>query len=222
MPPTRHRKYNHNKNTTRKRISAPAREYVEKLKQLYPSCRFDGAVAKTDCDADYSGHNITYGEMEYDGIQQLYEYASSQSNSGIDAFIDVGSGRGKLCMYMASKPAITTVMGIELVSQRHDDAIQLKTSLKSRYANKVEFINSDVLSVDLRPFSKRKVFVWFSNLCFEQSTTNDVFQKLADELPKGSILCCSKAPLPEIGHLITTLTIPMSWSKTSQVYVYEL
>jgi hypothetical protein len=235
-----HRRKPYKPRNTRKRNTLSAKEYLTKLRSIYPSCQFDRNGQ--ECQAEYTGHKITYGEMEYEGIQKLYEYTSSQFHNKIDAFIDVGSGRGKLCMYMASKPKIVSVLGVELVKQRHDDALQLKTELQSKYSGKVEFINSDVLQIDFSPFKKRAVLVWFSNLCFDQSTTNSIFQKMSDDLPKGTIICCSKQPAhdgasPERGTSIgedsqesrawtgeykSSIIIPMSWSSNSTVYIYQL
>jgi hypothetical protein len=192
------------------------KKYIDHLKNLYPSCKFD---QKRDDYHLYEKHKITYGEMEYEGMQQLYSYVK-KVNSHIDTFIDVGSGRGKLCMFMAAQPEVKRVLGVELVTQRHNDALALKDELIAYqetgkttskrvqkhncyggaavvdYANKVTFLNQNVLEIDLNGYiGGDAVFVWFSNLCFDQSTTNDIFEKLNRELPKGSIVCCSKEPV---------------------------
>ena len=70
----------------------------------------------------------------------------------------------------------------------------LQNKIPGDYAKNAKFINASVFDVDLESELPEDpcVFVWFSNLCFEQSTTNDIFNKLTRELPVGSILCCSK------------------------------
>jgi 16S rRNA A1518/A1519 N6-dimethyltransferase RsmA/KsgA/DIM1 with predicted DNA glycosylase/AP lyase activity len=136
--------------------------------------------------------------------------------------MNIGSGRGKLCMYMAAQSKIQHVLGVELVKQRHDDAAILKSQLKEKYSNKIDLINKNVLEIDFEKYNGSNVFVWFSNLCFEQSTTNDIFHKLQKHLPKGTILCCSKQSNPEVGKLLHTIPIEMSWNKTSDVYIYLL
>ena len=62
-----------------------------------------------------------------------------------------------------------------------------------------------------------------SNLCFDNSTTDKIFDKLHQELPSESIICCSK-PVTDNKHysLIENIIIPMSWNKNSNVYVYSL
>lgn len=191
------------------------KQYLTQLKNRYPACKHD----KDHSDRHlYTGHNITYGEMEYKGIEMLYRHIMKSYDNGVNTFIDVGSGRGKLCMYMAVQPKIKRILGIELVKQRHEDAVQLKTELAPEYSKKVELLNQNVLEIDFSPFSNSRVFVWFSNLCFDQSITNSIFCKLQEELPKGSIICCSKKP--EMYEDIETIPIEMSWTKTSNVYIY--
>ena len=193
--------------------------YINKLKNLYPNCKFD--IIKDD-NTLYKDNNITYGEMEYDGIQKLYSFINKHYNSKINCFIDIGSGRGKLCMYMAAQPKIKHVLGIELVKQRHDDAEILKSELKSEYANKVILLNKNIFDIDFENYKNNKTFIWFSNLCFEQSNINTIFEKLQNNLPSGTIICCSKQPINEIGQFLHKLFIPMSWNKTSNVYIYQL
>jgi 16S rRNA A1518/A1519 N6-dimethyltransferase RsmA/KsgA/DIM1 with predicted DNA glycosylase/AP lyase activity len=166
--------------------------------------------------------------MEYAGIDALYKHITKKYDKDINAFIDVGSGRGKLCMYMAAHPKIKEVLGIELVKQRHEDAVHLRDLLAKEYAKKVELRNQNVLEVDFEPLREAHVFVWFSNLCFDQSTTNSIFDKLYQELPKGSILCCSKIfdTQNKINRMkeyeyIESIPIEMSWTKSSNVYIYK-
>ncbi|MCJ7801685.1 MAG: hypothetical protein MUP82_04940 [Candidatus Marinimicrobia bacterium] len=204
-----------------RRQNVTRKQHIEKLKQLYPVCKHDGGSIDHNL---YQGHKITYGEMEYTGIQQLYTYLSEHYNSKINSFIDIGSGRGKLCMYMAAQPKIKHVLGVELVKQRHDDAEVLKSQLQSSYAEKVVLLNKNVLELDFSNYANRQIFVWFSNLCFDQTTTNDIFIKLKTDLPAGTLICCSKTPEAGagIGESLGSVVIPMSWSQTSAVYVYKL
>lgn len=194
------------------------KNYMCRLKKLYPSCKHDNISDNES----YNGHKITYGEMEYEGIHKLYQFITKKYNSQIDCFMDIGSGRGKLCMYMAAQPKIKDVLGVELVTQRHDDAEKLKSELDFEFANKVELINKNALEISFNKYLNNKIFIWFSNLCFDQDGTNAIFNKLQKELPNGTIICCSKEPNPPIGELLNKIKIPMSWIKESNVYIYRL
>jgi len=212
-------------------------------RKLYPVCKFDGNENRAQNSEKYAEHKITYGEMEYEGIDKLYAFAKNV-RPNIDTFIDIGSGRGKLCMYMAAKPQISRCLGIELVECRHNDAMQLKQQLNSEYADKVEFINSNIFDIDFAKyhFSQERIFIWFSNLCFDQTTTNSIFEKIKQELPVGTVIACSKTLCIDNAQsnekndnfsesiddtvdgfrLLSTVSIPMSWSKDSNVYVYTI
>ena len=174
----------------------------------------------------YNGNNITYGEMDYEGIQQLYSYLTKNYNSRINSFIDIGSGRGKLCMYMAAQPKIIYVLGIELVKQRHDDAEILKSEIDHEFANKVTLINKNFFDIDFNTdfeyFKNTNIFIWFSNLCFDLSVVDDIFKKIQTNLPKGTFVCCSKKPSENFGEFLNVIQVPMSWNKASNVYIYRL
>ena len=178
-------------NTRRRRSRGRVtrRAFMNALKKTYPACKHD----ESQQHELYEGHKITYGEMDYEGIARLFKHVQ-KINPMINTFIDVGSGRGKLCLYMTSVAKIKKTIGIELVKARHKDALCLQNKVPGDYAKNAKFINASVFDVDLESELPEDpcVFVWFSNLCFEQNTTNDIFDKLANELPVGSIICCSK------------------------------
>jgi hypothetical protein len=229
---------------SRKNHRVTKRKFITHLKSLYPSCKFDKNINYNI----YNNHKITYGEMEYEGMEELYNYIKKKYNSYLDTFIDVGSGRGKLCMFMAAQKNIDKSVGIELVKERYEDALLLQKELieyqdtgkttqrthrelcrggsggeKIDYAKKVTLINQNILDIDFENYISpdSNVFVWFSNLCFEQNTTNEIFQKINEELPNNSIVCCSKMPNPTVGIFLGKIQIPMSWSKNSEVYIYK-
>jgi tRNA G46 methylase TrmB len=205
-------KKNNNKNKITKK------KYISKLKKIYPKQQYDSKILENL----YEGHKITYGEMEYDGIHQLYNYVKKNYNPDINCFIDIGSGRGKLCMYMASQPKIKKVLGVEVVKERHDDAEYIKSQLNYDYSQKVILLNNDILSVDLKEYKNSQILIWFSNLCFEVPTIDIIFNKIKNELPKGTIVCCSKNPTTFKADYLNSITIPMSWTKLSNVYIYRL
>jgi tRNA1(Val) A37 N6-methylase TrmN6 len=71
-------------------------------------------------------------------------------------FIDIGSGRGKLPLYVAGLPNISKSVGIELVTDRYNDALEIKNKLNDykNITNKVIFINDDFLNVNYLKQSK--------------------------------------------------------------------
>lgn len=194
-------------------IDSKSNNFFEELKKLYPTTQFD-----KDRSIDYGAHKITYGELSYEGLEDILIHF----NYNFDTFIDIGSGRGKLCLYASGFNPINKSIGIELVKERHDDAISLKDKLK-RFNNiqKVEFYNGDIFKMNMDSFIKpnSKAVIWISNLCFDEEFNEKLFDKLIKELPKGVIISCSKKPkehnsLENIGEI----DVKMSWSDKSPIY----
>lgn len=190
-------------------------DYTNELKKLYPTCQFD-----KDRKESYEKANITYGEMNYEGFDKLLKYLKNDVN----VFLDIGSGRGKLCLYAASFPFIKKSTGIEVVKERHNDALSLKKKLeKYSETKKVTFINDYVENVNLSQFKNDKILIWLSNLCMAENITNTIFENIAKNLPKGTIIGCSKAPQESPKYKkLTDLKIPMSWSEDSNIYLYVI
>lgn len=191
-----------------------------KIKRLFSDNMF---LQYDKNDEKYKDTNTTYGEMDYEGIEQL----KKSHFENCDCFIDIGSGRGKLCIYMATYPEIKKSIGIEIVKERHDFAENMRQKLDS-LKDKIVFLNEDFLKIDIQNLigENKKPCIWISNLCFPQNVTESIFEKLVQELPKKSVIACSnKVEITEkldSLKLIDNKSIPMSWNKTSNVHVYTI
>lgn len=206
--------------------------YITELKKLYPECVHDGKNLIEAEKYHKSGYATTYGEMDYPAIEKYNSLFNKEGN--IDYFIDFGSGRGKLPLFMADKVKKRSI-GIELVTERHNDAVKLKNDLSKNFSEitkNVELINDDMFeylkSIEKSSFGS-PVLIWISNLCFGEDITARLFNKLIEKLPSGSIIGSSKIPnnIPnglepvnlEDGNKIT---VQMSWSKNSNIYIYKI
>jgi len=194
-------------------------DYFKQLKELYPTCKYDSVELKES----YKDHNITYGELEYDGIQNIINHLDKKFNN----FIDLGSGRGMLPLYLAGHPEILKSLGVELVKERHDDALQLKKKLSnfSDQTKKVEFINDDFFNVDLSKYTNGLTLVWINNLMFNNELNNNLFNKLLNILPSGSIIACSKQCLLKSNDItnMDNLSVKMNWNKNNvDVFLYVI
>lgn len=192
-------------------------EYKNKLMKLYPNCVHDSGLK-----SDYSGHKITYGEMDYSGLDKIIEYLP---NKTFTSFLDIGSGRGKLCLYMCGFENIAKSIGVELVHERHADALELKSKLASypNLVSKLELINANFMKVDLSMLKSTTPLIWISNLCFDPELTNQIFEKISSSELTG-IIACSKEYTGTSQQFVKLNTIPikMSWTESSQVYLYKL
>jgi len=210
----KYKKYKYKYNKLKNQIGSSL--YESKLKELYPQMKQDNISLRDK----YTGHSITYGEMEYDGLDMLLKELSDDFNY----FIDIGSGRGKLPMYMAKNDNIEKAVGIELVAERHDDAVVLKEQLKDyNQVNKVELINEDVLKLDLTKYNDKKSLVWISNLCMGEEITDKIYEKIINELAPGSIITSTRVynSYPKLRE-IKKVDIPMTWNNKSSVTISEI
>ena len=69
------------------------------------------------------------------------------------------------------------------------------------------------------------VFVWMSNLCFDDATNQRIFDKLLRELPNGTVLACSKIVGGDhegLEMVYEALKIPMTWNTKSSVNMYVI
>ena len=66
---------------------------------------------------------------------------------------------------MSSFPQIKKSIGIEIVKERHEDALDLLNTTASSYSKKIKFFNDDIFNIDLTSniYKSGTVFVWWSN-----------------------------------------------------------
>jgi hypothetical protein len=234
---------------TKKRLCDPAVNYAKALEKIYP------VMDKIDYDKhivcngnDCSNYNVTYGEINYDGIEKLYKSIMSMFFDEY-VFIDIGSGNGKVALYLASKQQIIKSIGIELVKERYDYSLSLFNKLNRRsflqFTQKIQLHNNDMFNVDFSSVSNirnrpnLKSIVWISNLCFGEECSKQLFGKLSKELPEDSIVCFSKLyesmvskPFKD-GNVqshtklidtdfiyLDTINIPMSWNVDHMVHIF--
>jgi hypothetical protein len=63
--------------------------------------------------------------------------------------------------------------------------------------------------------------VFLSNMCFDKQTQDAIFQKLSAEMPKGSLVFCSRLPdssLPAF-ETVGVERVPMTWTPTSEIHI---
>lgn len=166
-----------------------------------------------------SGGNPTYGEILPSSLAQLIQKLELTKN---DILFDLGSGVGKVCIQVAlSSPA--KAVGIELSKTRHKLAQKMKQKLIDEGIltdhNKLEFIEGNITNYYL---GSGTVFFMCST-CFSDELMNTLTQQF-EKIPHSiKIITLRSLPLEESSNieLKDTLSLPMSWSNGSSVYMYE-
>ena len=235
---------------TRKRIIDPAISFVKSLYKLYPNTVKQEYDTNVVCNGtQFPQYNYVYGEINYDGIEKMYKVLMSMFFDDY-VFIDLGSGNGKVALYLASKQQIVRSFGIELVKERFDFSVSLLNKLKKRsffqFIQKIHLYNQDMFSIDyskiaaVRNEPTLKSIVWMSNLCFKEEHTKEILEKLSGELEDGSLVCFSKIPEDIINKplvnaktlqhntrikntdflFVRSENIGMSWNKDHSIHIF--
>ncbi|GMU19048.1 MAG: hypothetical protein AMXMBFR12_02400 [Candidatus Babeliales bacterium] len=166
-----------------------------------------------------SGGNPTYGEILPSSLAQLIQKLELTKN---DVLFDLGSGVGKVCIQVAlTTPA--KAVGIELSSTRHKLAQKIKQKLIDEGVltnkHKLQFIEDNIAQADL---NKGRIFFMCST-CFSDElmkTLTQHFEKISHPI---KIVTLRSLPLEESSNieLKDTLSLLMSWSDGSSVYIYH-
>lgn len=204
------------KSTRKVRIS---RKKTLKFNKLYEGLSgFDLENSNEDSD-------IKYYELKSESIPILYEIYSryaplSNIIGSYRNFYDLGSGVGKNVLGLTALNSSLKGVGVELMSERvqqANTALQRlrDTSIKQR----VEFVCLSFLDDSINYSNACWVFI--SNLYFNDNTNQQLSEKLERELNTGSIVVSSKALYSTKFEQLNHITLPMSWSDESKVYVYK-
>jgi SAM-dependent methyltransferase len=170
------------------------------------------------------GHSTTYGEVKESSIPILYEifntYAPlSKISLPYRNFYDLGSGIGKLAIGMCYLNSTLKSTGIEIVPDR----VQIANAVlqKIRDASVKKRIENLCLSMldDTIHYSDA-CWIFISNLTMSDEHNKSIFEKLAKEVKQGCIVVCSKAAGNSSFKELNNVSLPMSWSDESKVYIY--
>jgi hypothetical protein len=167
-------------------------------------------------------HNLTYGEVEWPTLKLMLDYIQKQESTPSGRFYDLGSGRGRAVLYMSLTGLFDYSVGIEVLPERVSLAkqalLKLRASIPSAGA-KVKLFEASFLNPSFKYKDARLVFL--SNMCFDKQTQDAIFQKLSAEMPKGSLIFCSRLPdasLPAF-EPVGVERVPMTWTPTSEIHI---
>lgn len=167
-------------------------------------------------------HNLTYGEIEWPTLKLMLDYVQKQDNISGSRFYDLGCGRGRAVLYMAMSGLFEHSVGIEVLPERVSLAKDALNKLRASIpiaGSRVKLFEASFLNPAFKYKDARLVFL--SNMCFDTETQNAIFRKLNTEMPKGSLVFCSRAPSEALSafETIGVERVPMSWTPTSEIHI---
>ena len=139
---------------------------------------------------------FVYGEIRKAGVETIYKEISEYD--GLDTFVDVGSGTGKICLHMSMISNFENIVGIEIVTGRHLYAIELQQNLGRDFDN-VTFLNDDILKIEF----ERPCVVFTNDVCFSNQLTKIIW----DRLPVGSHFISCK----NLGNSVKEIYLDVTW-----------
>lgn len=166
--------------------------------------------------------NLQYGEVSYKGMEPLYTALGLRKT---DKFYDLGSGTGKLVLYVALRGEAKSSVGLEVGERRHCQAEEacsrLTKELKKEPLDSCS--NYSVVLADIRQqlYTDATVAV-LSNLCMDVS----VQSRVTDNLMRCSglrrlITTVPMPPHPRL-HLVRTVRVACTWAKVSAWAIYDV
>lgn len=164
------------------------------------------------------GGDPTYGEITREAVKILIDKIKPSEH---DIFYDLGSGQGKMTIQMYLTTPVKKSIGIELSKNRFDASEKFKQELAGldllNPQRSLEFYNKNIADIPLHDAT----IVYISSLCFPK----ELIKKITDNIKRDNknklyLITLSALSDNQGFTLKEKLTLPMSWSNTSQVYIY--
>lgn len=127
-------------------------------------------------------------------------------------FLDIGSGLGKLVIYLAMNTNFI-IDGIEIDKVRYNKSISLLDSYEC--FDNVEFFNDDFTNKYFGNYD----FIYCCNLVFDDETNNKLYKKIEFEF-KG-IFILFNYPYNLEHYLIREEYVKTSWSKKAKIFIFN-
>ena len=157
---------------------------------------------------DSNESSLIYGEVcNEDLLKVLLKYINNENN-----ILDVGSGCGKLCIYLAIKMNIF-VEGIELLENRYKKSETLLENFNCY--DKVNFINEDFNNL----FFGQYDIIYCCNLVFSEKDNYNLYYKLEKEFFGLFILYDYNNLLAK--YLVKKEKVKCSWNNSTEIFIFK-
>ena len=166
-----------------------------------------------------------WGTVEKEGVLRLIEQLGLSNN---DVFVDIGSGKGALCYHVFHNSPVKSVIGVEAVQKRHEEAAMLLSQSVNDNAilkvadRRLQFVHGDAL-LHCNLWSAATI-IFMNNVTFPDGLVNQIFKMINENCKNVRIVVAAKAPT-EIclnGSYQRKMTdrIKVSWGQ-AKFYMWE-
>jgi len=168
-----------------------------------------------------NGGHPAYGEILYSSLELLLNELNIQPT---DIFYDLGSGLGKVILQAYFNYPFKKTVGIELSPTRYQHAInKIKILNEKNYLDSqrtLEFINANIVDTDLSDAT----IVFMCSTCYSNDLMEKISIKLSSSKKGLKVITLKDLPASQKDkfELIKQYKLPMTWTKASSVFLYEL
>lgn len=201
-------------------ISCPrTKKSSDYIDQLYIGVSGFNISAAEQTLIEQQGGNSTYGEITYEGVEQLVHKLGLTES---DVFYDLGSGVGKMVIQVYLNSPVKKSVGVELgPSRAHaaaDAAHKLREEGRIVPGRQLLFYNKNIIDMPLADAT----VIFMNSLCFSDALMQLLTDKLSELKPGLKVLSTRQLPAHSRFRLVETLYLPMTWNKDVPVYYYQL
>lgn len=165
--------------------------------------------------------NLQYGEITYSGMEALYPALNLAPG---DTFYDLGSGVGKLVLYVALRGEVARAVGLEVGERRHALAEAAAAHLSAELTEAPTKCGSfEMLRADIsRHRYHDACVVVLTNLCMDMGVQNRTIDCLLKCPMLRRVVCITPLHVNARLKLARTVRVACTWAKASSWQVYEV
>ncbi len=162
----------------------------------------------------------TYGEITFQGAKQLIDYLSLKPT---DIFYDLGCGVGKFVVQVYLNSPVKKAVGVELAPKRYNYAQSIKRKMKEQQLFKpghiLFFKRENIKYTNL----SNATHIFMCSTCFSNILMKELTYTIIQQTQPGTIVITLKRLWQDDRFdLEKTMSVPMTWSKNSAIYIYRL
>ncbi len=196
--------------------SSPSKQMIE---DAYTDISGYGIDSKELETINQSGASATYGEITPQSLAAILKEITITKD---DVFYDLGSGVGKVTLQVYLETPVKKSVGVELSHTRTSSAKLVLSRMKDKGLIKddriISFIEGDMLKVDISDAT----IIFMCSTCFPDAFLKQVQSKLLQGKDKITVITLKDLPPSDKFLLVKKLTLEMSWTKQSNVFIYQI